>query len=385
MINTPKLMTPGPTSVPMRVYMAQAVPMIHHRSSEFSDILSELVSNIRPLIGTNISDVFITSSSGRGAMEASIANVFSKGDEVLAITNGQFGEMFAEIAYNYGLEVHRIFKGWGEEIEKDRLASEIKKYPKSKGIIFSHCDTSTAIENPIDIISTVSKEYGLVVLVDAVSTLGGIPIEMDKYDLDIVAGASQKCLMAPAGLGVIAVSKRALEMAEKSDLPKYYWDFGKMKKFMNKSASQTPNSTPVSLVRALGEALKMIHEEGVTNVYNRHRNLAESIRVALIKMGLELYPRESERRSATVSAVYLPKNCDAETFCKGIEQRYNIYLAGGIGKHAQDTFRIGHMGNFFKEDAGSLISVLEEWFNENGYIKSNGLGIKTFEQMLSKD
>ena len=278
--------------------------------------------------------------------------------------------MFAEIAFNYGLKVHRIFEEWGEEVKKDKLALEIKKYPKSKGIIFSHCDTSVAIENPIDIISTVSKEHGLAVIVDAVSTLGGLPLEMDKYELDVVVGASQKCLMAPAGLGVIAVSKRALAMAEKSDLPKYYWDFKKMKEYIDKPASQTPNSTPVSLVTALGEALKMIHEEGVSNVYKRHLHLAASIRAALISMGLDLYPQKAMKRSATVSSIYLPKNCDIEVFCRDIRQRYNIYLASGIGKLKKDTFRIGHMGYFFKEDAYLIINVLEEWFNDNGYIRS---------------
>lgn len=385
MSKNPILMTPGPINVPKRVYEAEAVPMIHHRSPEFSDILKGVISNLKPLIGTSNNDIFITSSSGRGAMEASIVNIFSQGDEILAVTNGQFGGMFADIACSYGLNVHRIFQDWGEEIEKDKLNSEIKKYPKAKGIIFSHSDTSVAIENPLDIISSVSKEHGLAVVVDAVSTLGGTPIEMDKYDLDIVAGASQKCLMAPAGLGVIAVSKKALEMSEKSNLPRYYWDFGRMKKYMDKPASQTPNSTPVSLVRALGESLKMIHEEGVSNVFKRHKVLADGIRAAITSMGLDLYPKIATRRPTTVSAIYLPPNCDSKKFRQDIRERYNIFLAGGLGMLEKDIFRIGHMGNFFEEDANLIINVLEEWFNDNGFIKSNGLGINTLKDSLSKN
>lgn len=385
MSNTPILMTPGPINVPKRVYMAQAEPMIHHRSHEFSDILKEVVNGLKPIIGTIHNDIFITSSSGRGAMEASIVNIFSSGDEILAITNGQFGEMFAEIASNYGLIVHRIFNNWGEEVEEDKLDLEIRKYPNAKAIIFSHSDTSVAIENPLDIISKISKEYGLMVIVDAVSTLGGIPIEMDKHGLDVIAGASQKCLMAPTGLGIIAVNEKAMQMSKFSNLPKYYWDFARMKKYIDKPAPQTPNSTPVSLVRALRESLKMIHEEGVQNTFKRHRVIANGIRKAIISMGLSLYPNEAKRRPATVTAVSLPKNCDSKEFCQNIRERYNILLASGIGIHEKDTFRIGHMGNFFEKDAILLMNAIEEWFNDRDFIKSNNSGVNTLKEYFLKN
>ncbi len=385
MSKTPILMTPGPINVPERVYMAQAKPMIHHRSPEFSEILADITKGLKPLIGTEHNDIFITASSGRGAMEASIVNLFSEEDEILAITNGMFGEMYADIASRYRLKVHRIFTKWGEEVEKDKLDQEIKKYPKARAIIFSHGDTSVAVENPLDIISDVSKKHGIAILVDAVSTLGGMPINMDRYGLDVITGASQKGLMAPTGLGIIAVSEKALQMSETSKLPKYYWSLTQMKKYMDKSDPQTPNSTPVSLARALRESLKMIHEEGVANTFRRHSIIAEGIRKAIVSMGLDLYPKRAKRRPATVSAISLPEGCNSKSFCKDIREKYNILLASGLGIKEKNTFRIGHMGSFAEKDAISVVKVLEKWFYDNGYISLKDAGINTLKSYLSQN
>lgn len=385
MATTPRLMTPGPVHVPRRVYEAEASPMIHHRSAEFSSMLREVVAHLRELLGTASNYVFLTPSSGRGSMEAAIANFFSSGDEVIAVANGSFGRMFADIAQAFGLRVHRVFTQWGMEVDEVVLREEVGKHQRAAGLLVCHGETSTAVENPLEIIARVARGFSIPVIVDAVSTLGGMPIDMDRLDLAVVVSASQKCLMAPAGLSILAVSDRMWARAEQSNLPKYYWDVRRMRQFMDKPQPQTPASTPVSLVRAMREALRMIAEEGVPQVFRRHHAVAEAIRAGIGGMGMQLFPAQVRRRCDTVSAVCVPAGHTSGELRRDLLDRHAVFLAGGLGDYGDTTFRIGHMGSFGVGGARLVIRILEEWLEDKGLADLPGSGMAAVEAVLERE
>ncbi len=374
------LYTPGPVTVPQRVLAAGALPMIHHRSPAFHQLYADCVRSLQWLLGTK-QDILLTHTSGRGAMEACISNLLAGGDEIVAVVNGNFGAMYGKIAAAYGVKVRPALTDWekpfaGAEAASG-LAAAIKANPGVAAVTICHNDTSNAVENDIRLAARVAHEHGVLLLVDAVSSAGCAPIEFDEWGLDALVTASQKGLMSPAGIAFVVLSERAWRAAEKSDLPRYYTNFLDIRrKFHEKPNSpETPGSTPVSLVRCVTEALRMIREEGREAAFARHARLAGAVRAGLTGMGLEIVPADRQSPSVSVTTFFLPKALAGAAVRKGLLEQFRIQIAGGLGQYKDNTLRIGHMGYFFDADALSVVAALETVLFKLGALSEPGKGI----------
>jgi aspartate aminotransferase-like enzyme len=379
-----QLFTPGPVSVPHRVLAAGSTPMLHHRSDEFSAILESMVEKAKWLISTT-GDVLPVHTTGRGAMEGSISNLFSPGDTILSITNGRFGEMFADIAEKYGLKVHRICSDWLVDLEYGQLEEAFIKYPEAKAVTVCQCDTATGILNDLKEIARIAKKYGRMTVADCISSAGCVPIEFDEWQLDVVITASQKGLMSPTGLSFVALSQAAWDSVDNAKISKYYIDFRDIQRNLHHKHVETPGSTPVSLVCGVSEALSIIYEEGKENTYKRHETIARAIRAGLTAMNLQLFPAGLKNRSASLTPFLAPEGLPPSTIRRELKSKYGIVIAEGIGKEFKEkVLRIGHMGNIYPKDAIMIISCLESVLYEQGVLKNLGEALGACSKVLQK-
>lgn len=352
------LMTPGPTRVPARVLAAGGSPMIHHRTPAFSRALASVIERLRPLYGTASADVLPIHTTGRGALEASIANLFSAGDEIVACCNGKFGEMWAELAESYGLVVHRVCADWSRRVRPDDVEQALTEHPRARAVTVAHGDTSTGVLNDVASILAITRSRGVLGMVDCISVLGGVPFAFDEWGADVVVTASQKCLMASPGLAFVAVSERAWRAYETARLPHNYWDFGAVRSTLARPQPETPGTAPVHIVLQLAESLAIIHEEGLLSVYARHDALASRVRERTRRMGFEpLFP-ELERWSPTLTALRTPDDVSPTMLRQRLVDR-GILIAEGLGKFAGRCIRIGHMGDIRLGDVDRTCDELE--------------------------
>ena len=354
------LMTPGPTRVPDRVLAAGARPMIHHRTPEFSRELGEMIELLAPLYGTT-NPVLPIHTTGRGALEAAICNLFSAGDEIGICCNGKFGEMWAGYAESYGLVVHRLATDWARSIDPREIATFLDEHPRARGITFAYGETSTSVRNDVQALCSLVRDRGsdTLVLVDAVSSLGGMPFEFDAWGVDFAATASQKCLMSSPGLAFAVLSDRAWAAAARARLPRNYWNFADIRAETTKAKPETPGTAPVHLVLQVAEALRMIHGEGLANVHRRHEAMATRVRNGVAELGLALQCPALEQRSSTVTAIALPAGRDPKVIRDGMKAR-GILAAAGMGPYVGSAFRIGHMGDIRMPDVERALLALSE-------------------------
>ncbi len=369
-----QLFTPGPVNVPPRVLAAGARPMLHHRTPEFSAILSALVARAQRVFGT-AQDVLPVHTTGRGAMEGTITNLFSAGDEILSICNGRFGEMYASIAERHGLTVRRICQDWLKPLDPTEVATALATHPAAKAVTLSQCETTTAVLNDVQAVAALASARGILTLVDAVSAAGCVPMEFDAWGLDAMVTASQKGLMSPTGLSLVVLSGRAWRATESARLQDYYVRFAEIRKSLHGARAETPGSTPVSLVCSVAEALAMIEEEGKAEVYARHAKVAAAVRAGLVAMGLRLFPAEHPRRSPALSAFLVPDGLRGSELRALLKQDFGIVTAGGLGDAYKDTVvRVGHMGHVFPRDAITIVAALEACLFKLGRIPELGRG-----------
>lgn len=370
------LMAPGPTSVPARVLAAESKPMIHHRTSGFKEILTEVGEGLRYVYQTE-SDVYILTSSGTGAMEAAVTNLLSKGDKALVVRAGKFGERWGEICQAYGVEVIPIDLEYGDVATPSMIEEALKKTPSIKAVYTTHCETSTGVVTDIKGIAEVVKNYPAVLVTDAISGLGAEELKTDEWGIDVVVAGSQKGLMIPPGLAFISLSEKAWRLNETSDLPKYYLSLAAAKKTWGKI--ETPYTPAVSLVVALQESLKMIKEDGLENVLARHARLAEATRRGVLALGLELFAR---RPANNCTAVKVPQAIDGEAITRRFRDEYGITIAGGQGLMKGKIFRIAHLGFSDTFDVVMAISALEMILTDLGYPVELGKGVGAAEEVL---
>ncbi len=368
------LLTPGPTPLPPRVIQAMTKPITHHRLPEFGKVLSEIEEGLKEVFQTE-NEVLIFASSGTGAMEGAVANLFSRGEKVLVVNTGKFGERFGEICQSFGVEFEEIKVEWGKavkpEVVKEKLKDDIK------GVFLTHSATSTGVVNDVEAIGKIVKDSEAILVVDAISGLGAINLETDNWNLDVVVAGSQKGLMLPPGLAFASLSKKAWERAEKSDLPKYYWDFKDHRSSLKKG--QTPYTPAISLLEGLAEALRMIKEEGLSNVFARHHRLAEATRKGIKALGLELF---AEKPVDTVTAVKVPQGIDGAALVKTMRDKRRVIIAGGQAHLKGKIFRIAHLGYMNEFDVLTALSALEMTLGELGYKVELGKGVKAAEEAL---
>ncbi|MCC5912171.1 MAG: alanine--glyoxylate aminotransferase family protein [Clostridiaceae bacterium] len=373
------LMTPGPTMVPHEVLMAEAAPMIHHRTPEYSDLFTQLNKNLQIVFQTKNS-VLTYPAVGTGGLEAAVVNFFSPGDQVLVTSIGVFGERVATIAKAFGLKVDKLAMPLGKAVTTE-LIEERLKTKNYRGIFVTHNETSTGAFNNIKAIGEVIKDKNILFIVDAVSSLGGLELKTDEWGIDVVVTASQKALMASPGLTFLSISDRAFEIAKTSKCPKFYWDVLKAKAAMEKPSPQNPYTPAVSLIRGVNKALELIIEEGLQEVFERHSRLAEATRHAVEALGLKLFATEGAR-SDVITSIKMPEGIDGEGIKKIMSEKHGVIIAGGQQDLKGKIIRIGHMGYVDEGDLIKTIAALEKALLEVGYTVTLGAGVTAARERL---
>lgn len=372
------LLTPGPTPLPKQVLSASAQPIIHHRTAEFRQFFAEVNEGLKYLFQTK-NDIFTFAASGTGAMEATVANLLSPQDTAIAVCAGKFGQRWAEICQAYNVKVIPIEVEWGKAVQPLEVKRLLSEHQKVKAVFTTLCETSTAVVTDIKAIGQIVKESGAVLVVDAVSGLGAQDLQTDNWNVDCVVVGSQKGMMLPPGLSFCSVSAKAWKTIENSKLPKYYFDFKKAKKSLDKN--DTPYTPAVTLVIALRESLRMIKEEGLENVFKRHQMLACATRDAVCALGLKLF---SHTFCNAVTAAYLPEGIDSTQLVKLMRDKYGVSIADGQEQLKGKIIRIAHLGYMKTTDIITGISVLEQALLELGYKVESGKGVQAAKKVFGR-
>jgi alanine-glyoxylate transaminase / serine-glyoxylate transaminase / serine-pyruvate transaminase len=354
------LQIPGPSNVPDRVLAAMSKPVIDHRGPEFQALASSVLSRVKPIFKTE-NPVVIYPSSGTGAWEASLVNTLSPGDKVLMFETGQFAVLWREVAQRIGLDVEFVPGDWRRGASPDECERILNadKTHKIKAVCVVHNETSTGVTSRIPAIRAAmnATKHPALLLVDTVSSLGSIDFRHDEWGVDVTVTCSQKGLMLPPGLGLNAISAKALEASKTAKSLRSYWDWGPMLK-MNKDGF-FPFTPVTNLLYALDEALTMMAEEGLDNVLARHDRLAEGTRQAVRAWGLEILCQEPSEYSSVLTAVIMPGDKGADALRKLILDKFNMSLGAGLGKMADRIFRIGHLGELSELTLMGALSGVE--------------------------
>lgn len=372
------LFTPGPTMVPPEVALAEAQPMIHHRTPQFSQIFYEVSEDLKYLFQTKTGEVFTLMSSGTGAMEACVANVLSKGNKALVVVSGKFGERWAELCKCFGIETITIDVENGKAVNPADIDVALKKTKGINVVFTTQCETSTGVVHDIKSISPIVKGHGALLVVDAITGIGVHQLLMDEWNIDVAITGSQKGCMMPPGLAFVCVNSSAWGVIEKTDLPRYYWDFRKMRK--NLKDKTTPFTPAVSLVMAMKTALEMIKKEGIENVWKRHARLANATREGAKAIGLELFAGANS--SNVLTAIKAPKGIDVDKIIKKLRDETGVTFTGGQDEMKGKMIRIGHMGYVNDFDVIIAIAALEKGLHEAGYAVELGKGLSTVQSIL---
>jgi aspartate aminotransferase-like enzyme len=346
------IMMVGPTAVPDRILKAMSKKSISHRCKEYCEMHERVRAGLKKLFRTE-NEVYILTSSGTGAMEAVIQNCFSFGDEVVVPVIGTFSRQFADMADAYNLKVIRVEFELGEAADVDKVMSHITS--NTKGLFVIHNESSTGISNDLKAFGEALKGKDLLFITDSVSGAGGLELRMDEWNIDIALTSSQKALMVPAGLAFISLNEKAWKATESSNIPKFYFDLKKARTFQE--INQTPNTPAVYNMFAVDEALKMIFEEGLDNVYKRHIENRDRIIEGVRKLGYDIFPKEEKYASKTLTAVYAPGKSKA--IVKGLEEQ-GVTVNGGLTPVENDVFRVGTMGYVFREDVDTFLEALSK-------------------------
>lgn len=370
------LMTPGPTPVPEDILSEMAKPIIHHRTKEYQAIFKEVTEGLQKIFKTS-GDVFTFTSSGTGAMEASIVNVLSPGDKIIVVRGGKFGERFGDIAKAYGVTVIPIDMEWGSAPKPEAIAEALKSNPDVKAVYTTLCETSTATVYDIKAIGEILRKTSALFVVDAISGLGADDFENDAWGVDIAICGSQKGLMIPPGLAFCTVSPKAWKAVETSKLPKFYFNFKKYKKAY--ADTDTPFTSAITLVIGLKKALEKINSKGIDNVIAEHVNQAAAFREAIKAVGLGIF---SKSPSNAVTGVNAPAGIDADDIIKLLKTEYGVTFAGGQESLKGKIFRVAHMGGIDREHTVESIRALEQALVKLGYKFKAGSGLEAAQKLL---
>jgi aspartate aminotransferase-like enzyme len=377
MIKKNYLLAPGPTPVPSDVLLEGARETIHHRTPQFVSILEETLENLKYLFQTK-NRVFTLLSSGTGALEAAVSNLLNPGDKAIIVEAGKFGERWREIAESYNINIVSLKLEWGEAVSPEQIKEAIEKHPDAKAVFTTYSETSTGTVIDLEEIAKVTRDKDVVLVTDAVSALLAEPLKMDEWGIDVVVSGSQKGVMLPPGLAFIALNEKAWKLVENSNNSRYYFDLRQY----NKKYPDNPWTPGVNLIYMLRKAIDMIKEEGIENVWHRHKVLADATRAAVKAMGLELF---SKRPGNVATAVKVPEGVDGNKLTKIMRDKYGVTIAGGQDHLKGKIFRISTLGYLSIFDTIVGISALEFVLNELGYNVEFGTGVKAAQEVLFKE
>lgn len=371
------LLAPGPTPVPARVRLAMAQPMFHHRTPQFSALFGEVREGLRKLYQTE-EDVLVLASSGTGAMEASIANCFAPGDEVVVVNGGKFGERWLKMSNAYGLKPIEVRVEWGRAVRVEQIGEALDQHPRARGVLVQASETSTAAVHPIEQIAAVTRERESLLVVDGITAVGVYDLPMDRWGVDVLITGSQKALMLPPGLALIALSKRAWARVEKTNQPRFYFDL--LRERTNQAKNTTAYTPAISLVIGLREALDMMQEEGFPNVYARHAQLAKATRVAAEALGMRLVAPDNP--SPALTGIYVPDGVDGGKLFAYLRDKMRVVFAGGQDHLKGKIIRIAHLGYMDAFDVISAIAAYEMALRHFGHPVELGRGVGAAEAEL---
>ena len=352
--------------------------MQHHRTPQFSKIFGEAAEGAKYLFQTN-QDVLILASTGTGAMEGCIINLFSSGDKVLVINGGKFGERWGKIAETYGLNVVWHTVEWGKAADPKEIESILAKDKDIKGILVQASETSTTAAQPIEALSKLTRDRDdILLIVDGITGVGVVDLPMDKWGIDALLTGSQKSLQLPPGLALVGLSEKAWKFADQSTHPRFYFDFKKERKNLaNKTSAYTP---AVSLVTGLRVVLRDLKEEGLDNVFKRHDRLARATRAALQAMGLALVAPDCPAGSAT--GAFVPDGVEGSKLVKSLRDEFGVTIADGQDQWKGKVVRIAHLGYVDTFDVIIGISALEMALKKMGAEVQLGKGVAAAQEIL---
>src|SRR5216117_3494660 len=341
------LFVPGPTNVPERILRAMNRAMEDHRSSAFPELATGLLRDLKKVFKTTPGQPFIFPATGTGGWEAALVNTLSPGDRVIAARYGQFSHLWIDLAQRHGLRVDILDVEWGEGAPVDRIEDLLTKDKQHeiKGVLIVQNETATGVTSDVGAVRRAmdAARHPALLYVDSVSGLASIDFRMDEWQVDLAVSGSQKGLMLPAGLGILCASPRALAAREHAKCPRVFFDFGDMIKA--NATGYFPYTPSIPLLYGLRESLTMLVEEGLDNVFARHRRLADGVRAAVRAWGLKLCARAPQWHSDTVSAIMVPEGTNAADVIDVAFRRYNLALGAGLARMAGKLFRISHLGD----------------------------------------
>ncbi|TCD47737.1 alanine--glyoxylate aminotransferase family protein [Chlorobium sp. N1] len=372
-----RLFTPGPTPVPENVMLSMAAPIIHHRNPEFMEILQRVHENLRYLFQTT-QPVVVLSCSGTGGMEAAISSLFGKGEKVISVNAGKFGERWGELVRLYTGDCIEESVPWGRAVTPERLKELLREHPDTRGVCLTHSETSTGTASDIQALAAVVREESdALVLVDGITAIGAHEFRFDDWGVDVCITGSQKGLMMPPGLALVAVSERAQDIINAPGRTSQNFYLSLQKALKSHAGDDTPFTPAVSLIIGLDEALTMIREEGIENVWARHESLAAACRAGCTALGMELF---SSSPSFAVTPVWLPEGVEWNAFNNALKYSNGITVAAGQDDYKGKIFRISHLGYYDELDMLTIIGALERALREIGYNFPAGSGVTAVQQ-----
>ncbi|MCE5307780.1 MAG: alanine--glyoxylate aminotransferase family protein [Acidobacteriales bacterium] len=375
-IRKQRLLTPGPTPLYPPALQAMMGSDIHHRTEDFRVVYRNVIADLKLVLGTSY-DVLPFVASGTGAMEAAVSNLFSRGDKVVVCSAGKFGERWAEMTAAFGLDVTVLKAEYGDAVKPEQVAAALAADASVKGVFVQASETSTGAAHDIEKMGKIVAGTGAILVIDAITGLGTMPLDIEGWGLDVVVGGSQKAFMIPPGYAFLTVSPKAWKMAETATLPHYYFDLKKEKKNADKGeSSYTPNT---SLLLAFGVALTYIKSLGMDKLIDNAQLLARATRAAAAALGLELFAPGSP--ASSVTAIKPPAGMDSGVIVKAFKTRFGSIIANGQGSMKGKIFRIAHLGYFDFADLFAVIGELEIILAANGVPVEFGKGVATVQKV----
>jgi aspartate aminotransferase-like enzyme len=378
-IRKQRLLTPGPTPLYPPALHAMMASDMHHRTEDFRRVYRSCLADLKEVMAT-AHDVLIFAASGTGAMDASVSNLFSRGDQVTVCCAGKFGERWAEIAKAYGLDANVLAVPYGQAVSPALVEAALAAQPATKAVFVQASETSTGAAHDIRAMAAAIAKTPAIFIVDAITGLGTMPLDIDGWGLDVVIGGSQKAFMIPPGLAFLSVSPKAWKLAETATLPHYYFNLKKEKKSGDAGESSWTPST--ALILALAEALRYVKQIGMANLVKNAQLLAEATRAAVLKLGLELFAPGSP--GSSVTAVKAPAGLDSGVIVKEFRSRFGAIIANGQGSMKGQIFRIAHLGYFDFMDLFAVVAGLELILKANGLPVEFGAGVAAAEEIYQR-
>jgi aspartate aminotransferase-like enzyme len=375
----PYLLAPGPTPVPPEVLAALAQPLIHHRTPAFAAVLAVVQEGLRELFGTR-QDVLVLAASGTGAMEGAVTNLLSPGDEAIVVNGGKFGERWTKLCQTYGVIPHEIRVEWGKAVTPEAVEATLKAHPAARVVYVQASETSTCALHPVPALAEITRRRDTLLVVDGITAVGVLDLPMDRLGIDVLITGSQKALMLPPGLALVALSERAWAATERAKLPRFYFDFKRERKGVaEKSTAWTP---AISLVHGLSVALGLMRAEGWANIHARHDRLARATRAGATALDLPLLAPDAPSPAAT--AIRLPAGMDGSALFRYLRDRMRVTFAGGQDQLKGKIIRIAHLGYVGAFDIVTALAALEMALAHFGHPVELGRGVGAAEGVLAE-